>query len=256
MFRPPAPPKVGTPQLLRETEEVIALGAALTCEQKALVEFMRDGPRSTGQSGHWLRFAQMVATRDKLQLHDELALYFTIANVALDAFIAAWDAKRAYDSSRPWTLIHHYFKGKQITGWSGPGGGVTALLGEQWRPYSPATFVTPPFPGFVSGHSCVSAACAEALRQFTGSDMFGATEVRVCGVLTQEPHGEQVRLALPTFSATAAMAGRSRVLGGYHIETDNQAGLALGLAVAKHVMPQIQRYYRNIGSACAPARAW
>ncbi len=31
--------------------------ATLTTEQKATVEFMRDGPRSTGQSGHWLRFA-------------------------------------------------------------------------------------------------------------------------------------------------------------------------------------------------------
>ncbi len=40
---------------------------------------------------------------------------------------------------------------------------------------SPSTFITPPFPGYVSGHSCVSGACSKALELFTGSDTFGAT---------------------------------------------------------------------------------
>ena len=43
----------------------LAYNNSLTNEQKAIVEFMRDGPRSTGQSGHWLRFAQDVSRRDK-----------------------------------------------------------------------------------------------------------------------------------------------------------------------------------------------
>ena len=58
-FSPP-PPKVGSEQLKKEVDEVLNFNANLTPEQKAIVEFMRDGPRSTGQSGHWLKFAQAV----------------------------------------------------------------------------------------------------------------------------------------------------------------------------------------------------
>ena len=56
---------------------------------------------------------------------------------------------------------------------------------EEWHPYSPANFITPPFPGYVSGHSCVSAAAAKTLELFTGSDRFGETEKRKAGELTE-----------------------------------------------------------------------
>lgn len=235
-LRPGPPPKVGSKELFAQTEECLHLNASLTCEQKALVEFMRDGPRSTGQAGHWLRFAQMVSRRDGNDLDTDVKLYFTVANVALDAFIAAWDAKLAYDSSRPWTLIHHYFKGKTVRAWGGPNKGAVEMLGEHWRPFSPLTFVTPPFPGFVSGHSCVSGACSRALAHFTGADRFGMTETRACGALTDEL-GPEVTLSLTTFSSTADMAGISRVYGGYHISEDNVRGLALGRGVADATWP-------------------
>src|SRR5262249_11640976 len=159
--------------------------ANLTPEQKAIVEFMRDGPRSTGQSGHWLRFAQDVSRRDRHGIDQDVKLFFAVGNVAFDAFIACWDAKRHYDSSRPWTLIRHYYKGQTITGWAGPGKGVVKLPAEDWHPSSPMTFITPPFPGYPSGHSTVSGACAKMLELFTGSDNFGELEKRTAGVLTE-----------------------------------------------------------------------
>jgi hypothetical protein len=67
-FRPPPPPKVGSEQLKKEVDEVLHYNANLSPEQKAIVEFMRDGPRSTGQSGHWLKFAQAVSRRDNMIL--------------------------------------------------------------------------------------------------------------------------------------------------------------------------------------------
>ena len=259
-FRPGPPPKVGSEQLRREVEEVIALNANLSPGQKAIVEFMRDGPRSTGQSGHWLRFAQVISRRDKYTLDRDIQIFFAVANTAFDAFIAAWDAKRVYDSSRPWTLIRHYKKGQQIASWAGPGKGVTKRPGDDWLPYSPATFITPPFPGYVSGHSCVSGACARMLTLFTGSDTCGAVEQRHAGELTEPgyscelmqmrdgrktPQGDltcDVALQLPTFTATAEMAGFSRVLGGYHIQADNLAGLELGRKVADHLWPVLQAH--------------
>jgi hypothetical protein len=260
-FRPGPPPRCGTEQLKKEVDEVLHFNATLTPEQKAIVEFMRDGPRSTGQSGHWLRFAQDVSRRDQDNLDRDVKLFFTVGNVAMDAFIACWDAKRYYDSSRPWTLVRHLYKGKTVKGWAGPGKGVVDLPAEQWYPYSPRTFVTPPFPGYPSGHSTVSGACARVLELFTDSDRFGTTEFRKAGDLTEpgfacelmqaidgKPFHQKgltcdVVLKLPTFSATAAMAGISRVMGGYHIQTDNVEGLKLGRKVAEHDWPVIRSYF-------------
>jgi len=43
---------VGSEQMLKEVLECIDFNAGLNPERKAIVEFMRDGPRSTPQSGH------------------------------------------------------------------------------------------------------------------------------------------------------------------------------------------------------------
>lgn len=260
-FRPGPPPLVGSEQLKKELDEVLAYNATLTPEQKAVVEFMRDGPKSTGQSGHWLRFAQQVSKRDKYDLDRDVKLFFAVGNAALDSFIAAWDSKRYYDSSRPWTLVRHYYKGQKIRGWAGAGKGVVTLAAEDWHPYSPLTFITPPFPGYVSGHSCVSGCCSKTLELFTGSDTFAVVEKRTAGELTEpgvKCHFMQmvdgkpvidpkltcdVALQLPTFSATAEMAGLSRVMGGYHIQADNVAGLKLGRDVAEHIWPKMKAYF-------------
>jgi hypothetical protein len=242
-FRAPPPPRTGSDQLQRETKEVVDLNAGLTPEEKALVEFMRDGPRSTGQAGHWLVFAKLVSERDHYNIDQDTKMYFLVACCALDAFIASWETKRYYDSSRPWTLAHHYFKGQDIRGWGGPGKGTVSLKGEEWRPYSPATFITPPFPGYVSGHSTVSAACAEGLRLYTGSDVYGAKLVRRAGELTEPGYEKEAVLELPTFTICAEMAGRSRILGGYHIEADNVEGLRMGRKVAQVVWAKAQAQF-------------
>ncbi|QEG22843.1 vanadium-dependent haloperoxidase [Mariniblastus fucicola] len=263
-FRPGPPPLVGSDQLKQEVDECIKFNASLTPEQKAIVEFMRDGPRSTGQSGHWLKFAMVVSMRDQNDLDRDVKLFFTVGNCALDTFIASWESKRYYDSSRPWTLVRHYYKGKTIKGWRGPGKGVADILGDEWHPYSPSSFITPPFPGYVSGHSCISGGCAEILKLFTGSDECGFVEPRHAGELTEsgftceqmqtldgrplaEIIGEEhascdVMLPIPTFTAAAELAGISRVMGGYHIQSDNIAGLKLGRDVAKHIWPKIQAH--------------
>jgi hypothetical protein len=130
-------------------------------------------------------------------------------------------------------LVHDYFKDQVIKAWAGPEKGMTQIKGKEWRPYSPDTFLCPPFPSYVSGHSCVSGACSETLRLFTGSDTFGEEVRLVPGLLTEpERPGDTVVLKFSTFTETADMAGMSRVLGGYHIQSDNTEGLALGRNVA------------------------
>jgi hypothetical protein len=142
---------------------------------------------------------------------------------------------------------------------------------EKWHPYSPASFVTPPFPGYVSGHSCASGAAAEILKLFTGSDKCGFVEPRHAGELTEQgfscrdmqqlngrPLAElvgdehancDVVLPIPTFSSAAEMAGISRVMGGYHIQADNIAGLKLGRDVAKYCWSKYQKYFDGTAHA-------
>ena len=242
-FRPPAPPAIGSEQLKKEVKEVIELQANLTNEQKALVEFMRDGPKSVQQAGHWLIFAQDVSIRDKHTVDDDVKMYFLVTATAMDAFIACWDTKMTYDYARPFALVHEMYKGKKIKGWGGSGKGMIEMKGEEWRPYSPETFVCPPFPSYISGHSTVSGACSEVLKLFTGNDHFGEEVKRIPGELTEpENKGEEVTLKFTTFTETANMAGISRVLGGYHIQCENIEGLKLGRNVASVVWKKYVGY--------------
>ena len=50
--------------------------------------------------------------------------------------------------------------------------GVGWILAENWWPYQRPTFVTPPFAGYVSGHSTYSRAAAEVLTALTGDAYF------------------------------------------------------------------------------------
>ncbi|UII75075.1 vanadium-dependent haloperoxidase [Flagellimonas sp. HMM57] len=244
-FRPGPPPLVGSEQLKKEIAEVVNLQANLSDEEKALVEFMRDGPESVQQAGHWLKFAQDVSRRDSHTLDEDVKMYFYNQVVAMDAFIASWDSKMFYDYARPYALVHEYYDGIKIRAWAGPGKGMVDMDGSQWRPYSPDTFLCPPFPSYTSGHSTISGGCAEALKLWTGSDEFGESVELLAGALTEPNNpGAMVTLHFPTFTKTADMAGMSRVLGGYHIQADNVAGLELGRNVAKEVW---EFYKKHIG---------
>lgn len=246
-FRPGPPPttKSDNKLLKKQADKVLSYNAKLTPKQKAVVEFMRDGPRSTAQSGHWLRFAQDVSKRDNHGLDEDVKVYFLIANTVLDAFISCWETKRFYDSARPWTLIHYYYAGKTLTGWAGPDGGTKKMPAEEWHPYSPEVFITPPFPGYTSGHATASGACGKMLELFTGSDKFGFYAVRKCCELTEKVCGDEVKLALPTFSATANMAALSRAMGGYHIPIDNDVGLKVGRQIAVATWPKYKAYFNG-----------
>jgi hypothetical protein len=267
-FRPGPPPKVGSEKLKQEVDECIRYNNTLSVQEKSIVEFMRDGPRSTGQSGHWLRFAADVSRRDHHTLDQDVKLFFAIAGVVFDAFISCWETKRFYDSSRPWTLVRHYYKGRTIQGYLGACKGVGPIPAEEWHPYSPTTFVTPPFPGYTSGHATASGAASKILELFTGSDRYECVAVRKAGELTElgcsvpqmqardgKPAAElkddrEVRLPLPTFSATAEMAALSRAMGGYHIATDNNVGLEVGRKVAAATWPK----YRALFDGTAAVR--
>lgn len=269
MFRPPPPPRWASDTLNRDIEEVVQVQSALTLEQKTIVEFMREGPHSTGQSGHWLQFAQDVSRRDNHGIDEDAKMFFAVGNAVMDAFIACWEGKRYYDTSRPYWWARLYFKDKKVHAWAGAGKGVVKTAGKNWRPYSPDIFLTPPFPGYISGHATASGAASRTLELFTGSDRFGSIAFQSAGYMTEPdastaqmqavegrpakevPKSKEIRLSMPTFTATAEMAAISRLWGGYHIRTDNEEGLILGRKIAMHSWPK----YRALFEGAAQAEA-
>jgi len=140
-----------------------------------------------------------------------------------------------------------------IRTWRGPPkdatqtSGVDWILGERWMPYQKATFVTPAFPGFVSGHSTFSRAAAEVLAAYTGSRFFPGglfTAHQGTGSLTTERGpSKPVTLQWATYYDAADQAGISSIYGGIHIAVDDFAGRRIGSRVGKQAWTLAQRYF-------------
>jgi hypothetical protein len=247
---PTGPAVFGTAAYRAQCQELIDLSAALTDEQKMIAEYWADGPHSELPPGHWNLFAQQVYHRDRTgdsehDLDQAVKLFFALTSAIFDAGICAWDNKRAYDSVRPITAIRVVFRGQPIRAWAGPGKGTQTIPGEQWFPYQPTTFPTPPFPEYSSGHSNFSAAGAEILQQFTGSNRFGGTVSFPAGSSRIEPGltpAEDLKLSWATFSDAADQAGSSRRYGGIHFEQGDLDGRETGREVAQKCWQKAQAY--------------
>lgn len=243
-FRPNAPQSILSQGFADQARQVVEVQANLTPEQKVIAEYWADGPKSELPPGHWALFTGYVVDRDKLGLGDSVKIFFAVANAILDASIATWEAKRFYDYARPITAIRHLFRGKWVRAWGGPGQGTVTLRGEAWRPFQTATFPTPPFAEFTSGHSAFSMAAAEVLKRFTNSDRFGYHYVQT-QPLAADPTEDVAGIALrwATFTEAASEAGESRLYGGIHFYEGNVAGLDLGRKVGQKAFLKAERHW-------------
>lgn len=173
----------------------------------------------------------------------------SLANAVFDAGIAAWDAKRFYDSSRPVTAIRHLMNGQTIRGFGleGPAAGLKQIQGEAWVPYQLSTFFGPPFAEHVSGHNADSMAAAEVLKRFTGSDAFNHSVTMPARSMLYDPSLPvgAVTLRWDTFFYAACEAGHSRVYGGIHFENADKGGRALGSQVGQLVFEKAQGYWQG-----------
>ena len=248
---PTGPALYGSTDFVTQARELVEVSAALTDEQKVIAEYWADGPHSELPPGHWNLLAQQVAHRDRKgsSEHDldlGVKLFFALTNAIFDAGCCAWDNKVAFDSVRPITAIRWLFRGETITAWAGPGRGTQSIAGEDWFPYQPTSFPTPPFAEYSSGHSNFSAAGAEILRLFTGSDRFGGWVTVPRGSSRVEPGlvpAQDLTLTWPTFSDAAAEAGVSRRYGGIHFTQGDLEARATGKDVARRCWTKANTYY-------------
>ena len=111
--------------------------------------------------------------------------------------------------------------------------GVDWILAGDWVPYQRPTFVTPPFAGYVSGHSTFSRAAAVVLTKLTGSNFFpggmGIFDIEKNDFLVFED-GPSMNLTLQwaTYQDASDQCSLSRIWGGIHPPIDDIAGRIAG----------------------------
>jgi len=111
--------------------------------------------------------------------------------------------------------------------------GVGWILAENWWPYQRPSFVTPPFAGYVSGHSTYSRAAAEVLTLITGDEYFpggmGEFIAKKDDFLAFEK-GPSVDVVLQwaTYRDASDQTSLSRIWGGIHPPADDIPGRIIG----------------------------
>lgn len=123
--------------------------------------------------------------------------------------------------------------------------GVKWIHGDAWGTFQRTNFVTPPFPGYISGHSTFSRSAAEVLTGLTGSPFFpgGLGTYSNYKLGFEQGPSTPITLQWATYYDAADEAGISRIWGGIHPPIDNLAGRRVGAEVGKTVWALARRYF-------------
>ena len=145
----------------------------------------------------------------------------------------------------------------KVKSWRGPDfidnpdtdvAGVDWILGTHWWPYQRPTFVTPPFAGYLSGHSTFSRAAATVLTKITGSKFFpgglGTFDVIENEFLVfEEGPSESFTLEWATYQDASDQTSLSRIWGGIHPPIDDIKGRIIGEKIGEDSFDLAQQYF-------------
>ncbi|MEO0898080.1 MAG: DUF6851 domain-containing protein [Bacteroidota bacterium] len=145
----------------------------------------------------------------------------------------------------------------KVYAWRGPdyiddpdttAAGVGWILAENWWPYQRPSFVTPPFAGYVSGHSTFSRAAAEILTQFTGDEYFpGGVGEFVAKqnefLVFEEGPSQDIVLQWATYRDASDETSLSRIWGGIHPPVDDIPGRIMGEKVGESAFELAASYF-------------
>ena len=147
----------------------------------------------------------------------------------------------------------------KVQSWRGPDfvddptvdvAGVGWILAENWWPYQRPSFVTPPFAGYVSGHSTYSRAAAEVLTALTGSKYFpggmSSFEIPKDTFLKFEKGPTvDMKLEWATYYDASDQCSLSRIWGGIHPPADDIPGRLIGIKVGQDAFRHAKSYFEN-----------
>jgi len=151
----------------------------------------------------------------------------------------------------------------KLRSWRGPSfvfdpatetGGVDWILADNWWPYQRPSFVTPPFAGYISGHSTFSRAAAEILTLLTGDEYFpGGLGEFVAPknefLVFEDGPSEDVVLQWATYRDASDQCSLSRIWGGIHPPADDLFGRFIGEQIGPAAFAFAERFFTGQATA-------
>jgi hypothetical protein len=219
-FRVEAPPDLSSEEWARDYDIVRRLGALVgserTAEQTDIGRFWTDNPVL-----QFNRAFRATSVAQQLTLSQNARFFAMVSAAMADAYIAAWDSKYFYGFWRPVTAIRA----------GDTDGRVDTDPDPTWSPLA----TTPNHPEYPAAHPVLSAAAAETLRSFFGSDdVEFIVDSNVSGLLNP------VRV-FHRLSDAVAESQRARVYGGMHYPGSSHRGAILGRQVGRFLT---QHFFR------------
>lgn len=213
------PHAVGSPEYMADLDEVRRLGGVnsteRTADQTQIAKFWVGGAGTVTPPGLWIHIGLQRLVEVPVNFTEAVSVMRTLSYALCDAGIAAWKVKYRHQTWRPIT-------------------GVFEELGVQdWKPL----LATPPFPGYVSGHSTFSGAAATVLGLILPLESEP--------LVVKSPDMPGVTRSFASYKEAALEAGKSRIYGGIHVEVDNRDGLKLGERVGCALIEKVYGHRCN-----------
>ncbi len=128
--------------------------------------------------------------------------------------------------------------------------GVGWILADNWWPYQRPSFVTPPFSGYISGHSTFSRAAAEVMTKITGSEYFPGGYGEFIAqknrfLVFEAGPSVDVKLRWATYRDASDQCSLSRIWGGIHPPCDDIPGRVIGEKIGKNAVEFAKKYFVN-----------
>jgi hypothetical protein len=156
----------------------------------------------------------------------------------------------------------------KVLAWKGPNyitdpevdqSGVGWILAADWWPYQRPTFVTPPFAGYVSGHSTYSRAAAEVMTLITGDEYFpgglGEFDAPMNQFLVfEEGPSVEVKLQWAKYRDASDQCSLSRIWGGIHPPQDDIPGRLMGIKIGVEAFEFAKNFFNGIVTGTNPEK--
>jgi hypothetical protein len=212
-FRPSGPPALTSTQYTTDYDETQSKGRQNSLTRTPDETNFSLFWASTNPASFWDPVAISLADQRHFKMSRTSRLLAHVNLALADAAIGCWEAKYVYNFWRPITAIQL----GSADGNNDTGGDPT------WVPL----IVTPGFPEYPSGHSCVSGAAGQILTHYFGDH----TPVTV-GSNTMPGVTRQ----FPNLTAALEEVKSARVFAGIHFRTACNDGQALGIGVADYIL--------------------
>jgi hypothetical protein len=209
-FRPGAPPALNSEIWTRDVNEIREIGSSTstrrTADQTTMARFwFFTGPRTYNP------IVRQVALARKMDIVDCARLYALSSIAGIDAFVAVFDAKYAYNLWRPVTAIRN----ADIT--SNP----ATPRDASWLPLG----VTPMHPEYPCAHCIVAAAVSTVLENVAGNE--------VGEITLASPTAPGITRKWTRLQDYSDEVSNARVYAGFHYRFSTEVGKDMGKKIGE-----------------------